>query len=72
MYYELAAMTLPFGTTPQAAANVQAFATDPAAGGELLGCWATDIGVLNQLVVLSNMELSDNRHIRMTATIGGK
>jgi flagellar biosynthesis protein FlhA len=27
---------------------------------------------LTQLVVLSNMELSDNRHIRMTATIGGK
>lgn len=25
-----------------------------------------------QLVVLSNLELSDNRHIRMTATIGGK
>ncbi|MCZ4058181.1 flagellar biosynthesis protein FlhA [Pantoea sp. LMR881] len=27
---------------------------------------------LPQLVVLSNMELSDNRQIRMTATIGGK
>lgn len=27
---------------------------------------------LAQLVVLSNMELSDNRQIRMTATIGGK
>lgn len=27
---------------------------------------------LSQLVVLSNLELSDNRHIRMTATIGGK
>ncbi|MBU5376446.1 MAG: flagellar biosynthesis protein FlhA [Pantoea sp.] len=27
---------------------------------------------LPQLVVLSNMELTDNRHIRMTATIGGK
>ena len=27
---------------------------------------------LTQLVVLSNMELSDNRNIRMTATIGGK
>ncbi|AUX93803.1 flagellar biosynthesis protein FlhA [Mixta gaviniae] len=26
---------------------------------------------LPQLVVLSNMELTDNRHIRMTATIGG-
>jgi flagellar biosynthesis protein FlhA len=25
---------------------------------------------LSQLVVLSNLELSDNRHIRMTATIG--
>ncbi|MDR7342791.1 flagellar biosynthesis protein FlhA [Pantoea alhagi] len=27
---------------------------------------------LPQLAVLSNMELSDNRHIRMTATIGGQ
>lgn len=52
MYYELATMTLPFGTTPQAAAQVQAFATAAGAGGELLGCWATDIGVLNQLIVL--------------------
>ena len=27
---------------------------------------------LPQVMVLSNLELSDNRHIRMTATIGGK
>ena len=27
---------------------------------------------LPQLVVISNLELSDNRQIRMTATIGGK
>lgn len=27
---------------------------------------------LSQLVVLSNMELSENRNIRMTAIIGGK
>ncbi|WP_074465676.1 flagellar biosynthesis protein FlhA, partial [Salmonella enterica] len=27
---------------------------------------------LPQLAVLSNLELSDNRHIRMSATIGGK
>ena len=27
---------------------------------------------LPQLIVLSNMELTDNRQIRMTATIGGK
>ncbi|OYU30321.1 MAG: FAD-binding dehydrogenase [Comamonadaceae bacterium PBBC2] len=52
MYYELATMTLPFGTAGQAATNVQAFATAPEAQGELLGCWFTDIGVLNQMIVL--------------------
>ncbi|WP_295952254.1 NIPSNAP family protein [Rhodoferax sp.] len=52
MYYELATMTLPFGTAGQAATNVQAFASAPEASGELLGCWFTDIGQLNQMVVL--------------------
>ena len=52
MYYELATMTLPFGTAAQAATNVQAFATAPQAQGELLGCWFTDIGQLNQMIVL--------------------
>ena len=52
MYYELATMTLPFGTAGQAATQVQAFASAPDAQGELLGCWFTDIGVLNQMIVL--------------------
>lgn len=52
MYYELATMTLPFGTAGQAATQVQAFASAPEAQGELLGCWFTDIGVLNQMIVL--------------------
>jgi hypothetical protein len=52
MYYELATMTLPFGTAGQAATNVQAFASDAQAQGELLGCWFTDIGTLNQMIVL--------------------
>ena len=52
MYYELATMTLPFGTAAQAATNVQAYTTGEHAGGELLGCWFTDIGVLNQMIVL--------------------
>lgn len=56
MYYELATMTLPFGTAAQAAQNVQTYCTDTAAGGELLGCWFTDIGVLNQMVVLRGFE----------------
>ena len=52
MYYELATMTLPFGTAAQAATNVQAYAAAPEAKGELLGCWFTDIGPLNQMIVL--------------------
>ena len=52
MYYELATMTLPFGTAGNTATQVQAFSSAPDAKGELLGCWFTDIGVLNQMVVL--------------------
>jgi hypothetical protein len=52
MYYELATMTLPFGTAGQAAAQVQAYASAAEAQGELLGCWFTDIGTLNQMIVL--------------------
>ncbi len=52
MYYELATITLPFGTAAQAASNVQAYTRGPEAQGELLACWFTDIGVLNQMVVL--------------------
>ena len=54
MYYELATMTLPFGTAAQAATNVQTFAAQ--GQGELLGCWFTDIGVLNQMIVLRGFE----------------
>jgi NIPSNAP len=52
MYYELATMTLPFGTAGQAAINVQTYSTSADAQGELLGCWFTDIGQLNQMIVL--------------------
>jgi NIPSNAP len=52
MFYELATMTLPFGTAGKAAEQVQAFVTAPGAQGELLGCWFTDIGVLNQMIVM--------------------
>jgi succinate dehydrogenase/fumarate reductase flavoprotein subunit len=54
MYYELATMTLPFGTAAQAATNVQTFAAQ--GQGELLGCWFTDIGVLNQMIVLRGFD----------------
>lgn len=54
MYYELATLTLPFGTAAQAAANVQTFCNH--GQGELLGCWFTDIGVLNQMIVLRGFD----------------
>ena len=56
MYYELATMTLPFGTAGTAATQVQAYCTAPEAQGELLGCWFTDIGVLNQMIVLRGFD----------------
>lgn len=59
MYYELATLTLPFGTAAQAATNVQSYCSDAHAHGELLGCWFTDIGVLNQMVVLRGFDTLD-------------
>lgn len=56
MYYELATLTLPFGTAAQAADGVQAFTTHSDAAGELLGCWFTDIGTLNQMIVLRGFD----------------
>ncbi len=52
MFYELATMTLPFGTAGQAATNVQTYCANTEAKGELLGCWFTDIGTLNQMIVM--------------------
>jgi hypothetical protein len=56
MYYELATLTLPFGTAPQAATAVKTYASDAQARGALLGCWFTDIGVLNQMLVLRGFD----------------
>ncbi|MFO1195093.1 MAG: NIPSNAP family protein [Rhodoferax sp.] len=52
MYYELATMTLPFGTAAQAAERARDDCASPQATGELLGCWLSDIGVLNQMILL--------------------
>ena len=52
MYYEIATLTLSFGTAGKAAPAVAAFAAETGAKGELLGCWFSDIGVLNQMIVL--------------------
>jgi succinate dehydrogenase/fumarate reductase flavoprotein subunit len=59
MYYELATMTLPFGTAAQAATHVQTYTSAADAQGELLGCWFTDIGQLNQMIVLRGFATLD-------------
>jgi succinate dehydrogenase/fumarate reductase flavoprotein subunit len=52
MYYEIATLTLSFGTAGQAATAVQTYASAAGSKGELLGCWFSDIGLLNQMIVL--------------------
>ena len=56
MFYDLATLTLSFGTAGQAAARVLEDSRSAPARGELLGCWLTDIGPLNQLLVLRGFE----------------
>lgn len=51
MFYEFASLTLPMGTAAEAAKRVDTFCRQ-APQAELLACWLTDIGVLNQLLVL--------------------
>lgn len=56
MFYELATLTLRFGTTPKAADAVKNYVTEPSAKGTLLGCWVADIGDLNKLIVMRGFE----------------
>ena len=69
--YELATLTLRLGTTAAAATAVEAWSRDPQAAGTLLGCWFSDIGALNELVVLrgfaSEAEMSRERRRTLLA-----
>jgi hypothetical protein len=48
--YELATLSIGLGMAPKAAEAIAAYAAD--GGGSLLGCWASDIGPLNNIAVL--------------------
>jgi hypothetical protein len=52
MIYEIATLTIKLGTAPKAIAGIGDYVKAPAAKGTLLGCWSTEIGDLNQLMVL--------------------
>jgi NIPSNAP len=65
MYYEIATLTLSFGTAAAAATAVQAYSQSTESRGELLGCWFSDIGTLNQMLVLRGFAtLEDLQHER--------
>ncbi|MEY4752593.1 MAG: hypothetical protein RJA44_268 [Pseudomonadota bacterium] len=71
MLYELATLTLRLGTTAAAATAIEAYSRDPEARGRLLGCWYSDIGALNEVVVLrgfdNEAELSAERQRTLLA-----
>ena len=50
MYYEIATMTLPSAGCAGSKSKYKP-SPRPVGGGELLGCWFTDIGPLNQMLV---------------------
>src|SRR4051812_3288316 len=50
--YELATLSITFGSAPKAAEAVAASISQSGAGGKLLGCWFSDIGALNKVAVL--------------------
>ena len=56
MHYELATLTLGFGTAAKAAEAVARFCQSPEHQGELLGVWFSDIGALNQMWVLRGFD----------------
>ncbi|MBP1093845.1 NIPSNAP family protein [Bradyrhizobium diazoefficiens] len=52
MLYEIATLTVKLGTAAKAVAGIGDYVGAPEAKGMLLGCWANEIGELNQLLVL--------------------
>jgi len=50
--YEIATLTTTLGAAPKAAPAIEAFCRESGATGRLLGCWASDIGLLNQIYIL--------------------
>ena len=56
MIYELATLQLRIGSTPKATEGVKAYLAGPESKGTLLGCWVTDIGQLNRMVILRGFE----------------
>jgi hypothetical protein len=62
MLYELAKLTLQIGAAPKALAGISAFVAEGEGKGRLLGCFASEIGELNNIAVLRGF--SDREALR--------
>ncbi len=52
MRYDIATLTIRFGTAGAVVAGIDAWSKAPEFTGTLLGCWAAEIGELNQIMIL--------------------
>ena len=54
MQYDVATITVRPGTAPKAIAKLEAPLTAGHAGRNLLACWYSEIGALNQILIIRN------------------
>ena len=60
MLYELATLSCPLLSVADASAGARAWASDPDARGQLLGCWRTEIGTLGRVLVLRGFDAHED------------
>jgi hypothetical protein len=70
MRYELANLTIKLGTAAQAIAGIGGYVKADGAKGNLLGCWTSEIGQLNQLYVLRGFADDAELQTERTRTFG--
>jgi NIPSNAP len=56
MLYEIATLSLRLGTAPKVVAGIDSYVREDGAKGRLLGCWLSEIGTLNQMIVLRGFD----------------
>jgi hypothetical protein len=59
MLYDVTTVTVRPGTTPQALSRLEKFLGASRSGGRLLACWYTELGALNQIMLIREYESSD-------------
>jgi hypothetical protein len=58
--YEIATLTTTLGAAAKAAPAIESFCGEGGARGRLLGCWSTELGPLNQLLVLRGFDTAED------------